>query len=949
MKNLITCALSLFLLLNVHLARGQSAGLKGRILDKSYALPGATVALSGINKSTLSDIEGYFTITGLKAGKYVLTVNYMGYEKYTSPVEIRENKINTMPDIIMIAGANKLSDVTITSSMHLSESKALNMQKNAINLINVIAADGIGKLPDRNAAEAVQRIPGVSIERDQGEGRYVAVRGLPAEWNSTKMNGNRLPTAADEGASRATAFDFFPTEIIGYVEVAKALTPDIDGDALGGSVNFITKTSPSKFTVDATVGAGYNAKSEKGIYSGSLMIGNKSKDGKFGYIINISQWNRNWAADNFEARRSGDEGVYRLELRDYIGERRTTGFNGGFEFNPNERNKFYTKLNYGKLLDKETHYKHRIRFDKFNTATNTGRIELQNIVNDLNFDFYAAEIGGKHIYNKGVLNWSLAHYSTEFYYGNIPDAKNNSYYSIYFNQNNVGLDSRYIQDRGKGPRAYWNSDGGYMNNENMFGYLSNPNFQTSAQQMNFSMLELYKVWVKERDNIVASADYDLNINDRLKLKLGAKLRDKDRRATFSDEFYNWNGIDNTPTLADYSPYNIFQPGGKDFLKELGTNIGSSFGPVLSSAGMTKFYTDNFTNGNLKLSDGDSEILANGGGLGRNFDVDETHASVYGMATYNIGEKLTLLGGLRLENTYTKVRGYQFDITADRPEGVLSRVSKTKKYLSVLPMVHLKYAAEENTNLRFAATRTFTRPDFGYLVPGGTYIAADNEYDGGNPDVNPTYSYNFDLMGEHYFGKLDVISAGMFYKLITDPIFMDTRQGDINNHTGVEISQPLNGDNAWLFGFEVSGNKRLNFLPGFLSGFGVQANYTFTKSEMSIAGRSGKTSLPRQGKHLANAQLYYEKGGLNIRAAYNFKSKYITEHGTSGLARDDVYYGDYSALDGNISYKINSHFTIFAEANNLLNQKLEYYYGDESRPKQVEYYGIRGQMGLKWSL
>lgn len=946
MKKITFLIYAIFLLLSFT-SFAQSGVIKGRVLDGPYPLPGATIQLNGTKKTATTDFEGNFTISGVAPAEYEIQIAYLGYDKLNQVVIVVDGKITTVPDILLQSVSSNLDEVVVTTSRKLSEAKALNMQKNSINVINVIAADGIGKLPDRNAAEAVQRIPGVSIERDQGEGRYVAVRGLPAEWSSTTMNGNRLPTAADEGASRATAFDFFPTEMIAYVEVAKALTPDIDADALGGSVNFITKTAPSKFTVDATLGAGYNEKSGKGIYSGAVTVGDKK--GKIGYILNFSQWNRNWASDNFEARRSGDEGVYRLELRDYTGERHTTGFNGGFEFNPNDKNKLFVKLNYGKLLDEETHYKQRIRFDKFNKATNAGRIELQNIRNDLNFDFYGAEIGGKHIGNKSVLDWSLSHYSTEFYYGNIPDAKNNSYFVMQFNQSGVGFNPGYIQDRGNGPRAYWESDGGIMNTGNMFGYLSDPNFKTDPAKMNFANLELYKVGVKERDNIVATINYELTANDDLKLKFGGKFRDKDRRAVFSDEFYTWTGNGTAPTLANYSQYNIEQPGRTDYLNELNTNIGNSFGPVLSEGGMNQFYNDHFHNGDLALSKSDSEVLANGGGLGRNFDVDETHTSAYGMATYKINEKVTFLGGIRATNTNTKVSGYQYDVTDENPGGVLSRVTKTKNYLSILPMVHLKYSPDDNTNVRVAATRTFTRPDFGYQAPGGTYLAADNEYDGGNPSVNPTYAYNFDLMGEHYFGKLDVISAGVFYKIITDPIFMDTRQGNINGHTGVEISQPRNGDNAWLAGAEISGNKKFDFLPGFLSGFGIQANYTFTKSEMTIPGRAGKTSLPRQGDHLINAQLYYEKGDFNIRAAYNFKGKYITEHGTSGLERDDVYYADYSALDANVSFKLSDHITLFAEANNLLNQKLEYYYGDKSRPKQVEYYGMRGQVGVKWSL
>lgn len=924
----------------------QNKVLKGRVLDGAEPLPGVVVALVKENKHTATDLNGYFLFQDLDEKQYEIRLKYFSYNDKQEVVDLTQQDNYTFQ---MNAAGSNLDEIVITSAKRLSEAKAINMQKNSISLVNVIASDGIGKLPDRNAAETVQRIPGVSIERDQGEGRYVAVRGLPAEWNSTTMNGHRLPTAADEGASRATAFDFFPTEIIGYVEVFKALTPDIDGDALGGSVNFITKTAPADFVLNAAVGMGYNQLSNKGVYSGSFTVGDRSKNGKFGYIVNASRWNRNWATDNFEARRSGDEGVYRLELRDYTGERQTTGVNTGLEYKWSENSKLFARLNYGKLLDKELHYKRRIRFDKFNATTNTGRIELQNIVNDLNFDFYGGEVGGEHQLTKGKLDWSLGHYRTAFYYGNIPDKANHSYLAMMYTQDQVPFNAALLEDRGKGMRAYWGTDQGALNQDNIFDYLGDAAFVEDPAKMKFTNFQLYKVEVKERDNIVASVNYEWESSNRLKWKFGAKFVDKERSAEFADEFYGWAGAQSAPVLADQQPYLVGQPGASDYLKPLNTTIGNSFGPVLSKEGMQDFYYNHFFNGDLALLKGDSEILAEGRGLGRNFKVREQHSSAYGMLTYKINDQLTFLGGLRATHTNTTIEGYNYQQDEGQTEGKLTKVKDRKDYLSLLPMLHLKYTMDDNTNLRLAMTRTFTRPDFGYLAPGGTYLAADNQYIGGNPSVNPTYAYNFDLMAEHYFGELDVISGGLFYKKITDPIFVNAEQGTYNGISGVEMAQPRNGDNAWLLGAEISGNKKFDFLPGFWSGFGMQANYTFTKSEMKIPSRAGVTSLPRQAKHLFNAQLYYEKGGLNVRAAYNFKGKYITEHGASGLSRDDVYYGNYASLDANITYKLSKNFTLFVEANNLLNSKLEYYYGDSSRPLQVEYYGIKGMLGLKWEL
>lgn len=934
----------------------QNSIIKGRVLDRNFPLPGATTVVAGTNNGAVTDFDGYFTITGVAPGNYEFSVSYIGYETYTSSIQIKEGEVLNLKDIQLQFGSN-LEEIVLTSSARrLSEAKALNIQKNSLKIVNVIAADGMGKLPDRNVAEAVQRIPGVSIERDQSEGRFVAVRGLPSEWNSTTINGNRIPTAEEETSSRAVAFDFFPTEMIGYVEVSKAITPDQEGDAIGGSVNFITKTAPTKFTLDGTLAMGLNEKSDKGIYSGSVTFGNKSKSGETGYIVNFSQWNRNWATDNFEARRKGDEGVFRLELRDYTGERKTTGLNGAFEFNPTDNDKLYVKGNFGTLSDEELHYKHRIRFDKykgFDDNTNqTGRVELQNIYNELITQFIGVELGGKHTHSKSKIDWSLTSYRNEFKYGNIPDKENKSYFLIKFKQDGIGFNPAYLEDRGNGPRVYWDSDGGTLNASNpsnLFGFYSDPNFQVDPSQLTFSDLELYKISVLERDNIVAQLNIEQEINSDFTVKIGGKFRDKDRRAVFSDEFYGWNGSGTLPVLSDFSDQNIEQPGRSEFLSELGTNIGNSFSSqVLSPEGMVSFYDTNF-DANLTLLEEDSEIVTNGGGLGRNFDVDETHASVYAMGIYKISDKLTLLGGVRATNTNTEVNGYRFNITDQNPDGVLQEVEEKKNYWSILPMLHLKYTPGENVNIRFAATRTFTRPDFGYLAPGGTFLAFDNEYKGGNSQVNPTYSTNFDVLGEYYFDNVGIISGGVFYKNITDPVFKSTEQGEINGISGVEISIPRNGEDAWLFGAEIGGNKKFDFLPGFLSGFGIQANYTYTKSEFTIPERENKTRLPRQADHLINAQLYYEKSGFNIRAAYNFKGEYITNHGSSGLDRDDIYYGDYSTLDANASFRINKHITIFTEVNNLLNEPLEYYYGDSSRPKQVEYYGIRGQAGVRWSL
>ena len=249
-------------------------------------------------------------------------------------------------------------EVVAVGYMFQGEMAAREEQRNSKKIVNVISADGIGKLPDRNAAEAVQRIPGLSIERDQGEGRFVAVRGLPSQWSSTSINGNRLPTAEEETTSRATAFDFFPTEMIQSVRVSKAVTADMEGDAIGGNVDFVTKSAPEERTLDVTAGYNYNDRAEEGGYNANILWGDRTDDGKFGYMVNATTWVRDWATDNYEPRRSG-EGIKRLELRDYTGTRETQGLNGAAEYNLDNGDRLYVNGIYGTLEDEEFHYKDR--------------------------------------------------------------------------------------------------------------------------------------------------------------------------------------------------------------------------------------------------------------------------------------------------------------------------------------------------------------------------------------------------------------------------------------------------------------------------------------------------------------------------------------------------------------------------------------------------------------
>lgn len=827
--------------------------------------------------------------------------------------------------------ARMIEEVVVQGRIVRGEMKALNAQMNSKKMVNVISADGMGKLPDRNAAEAVQRIPGISIERDQGEGRFVAIRGLPSHWSSASVNGDRLPTAEEETLSRATAFDFFPTEMIEMVEVSKAVTADMEGDAMGGNVNFVTRTAPDDKLLSVTLGTGYQEKAGKSGYNANILYGDVTDDGTFGFLVNATAWVRDWATDNIEARRGDDGiGIRRLELRDYTGTRETYGFNAAAEYNPTESDKYYVRLLYGTLEDDETHYKHRYRFDK-------DRIELQNIHDILITEMVGYEFGGDHVFNNGaVLDWKLSSYENEFRYGDVPDSADNAYFVTRFDQTNVGFVG--LEDRGTGNNyAYNQIDGGTDPAVLVSTHLPD-GFQMDPSQTNLNSVELYQIFINEKDKIVTQVNWTQPFSNELELKFGLKYRDKERIARFSDEFYVWNpSAGPLPTLADFNLRN--QPGRFDFFDDESASYDQDLSLVPGTSELEDFYITNRSN--FGLDEGESALVSNGGALGRNFDVFEKQLAAYGMATYQYSDDLIVIAGLRLEQTKTDTEGQVF------VEDVgLQDAGGSTDYVSVLPSVHLKYSLDDTTNIRAAITRTFSRPGFGTLSPGGAFSEQDNEFNSGNPEVDPTYSVNFDLMIERFYDDVGVLSAGYFYKSITDPIFQAVSVGEFNGNTGVTFLRPNNGGDAWLHGIELAISKRLTFLPSILSNLGVIANFTFMDSEMELDGRSDDAAIPRQADILYNATLYYDDGAFSTRIAYNYKDDFIEEHGSS--AADDNFYAEYASLDLSASYLINDQLTVFADMNNLLNEPLIYFQGDADRITQVEYYGRRVSLGVKYN-
>ena len=942
MRKLTPIAASLLALSSLNsFADGAISGL---VSDTSGILSGAKVSIVGSKFETSTNLKGQFSLNYLPPGKQTIRVEYLGYPAAEYDIIVVDDKSIDLGSLTLNVSSDTLEEVVSMGYMRRGEMKSINMQKESNNIKNVMTADGIGKLPDRNAAEALQRMPGVSIERDQGEGRFVAIRGLPAQWNSTSINGDRLPTAEEETTSRAVALDFFPTDMIELVEVSKALTPDMEGDAIGGNINFITRRAPNERTLTVNVGAGASEKAQGGSQSLNVLYGDRSDDGKFGFLINATGWVRDWATDNYEPRRAIDDdgiaGVHRLELRDYTGTRSTYGLNMAAEYLL-DHGLVYAKTMYGTLSDEETHYKSRVRYNK-------NRVELQHIYNELNTEMHGFEIGGEYDFSFDTrINWKLSTYQNRFEYGDIPNNEDNAYYVVKFNQSVDFDDDVGMRDGvNTGSGLIYNTIDGGTDPALEIGTHLPSDWSMDPTKAVLADVELYGIDIKERDKIVAQVDLIHNYNNHLELKTGFKYRNKERNASFYDRFYGWNEAEYgvTPTLAQVAAELnvdlVNQPGREDYLADLAIDYQSIFSKVIPVDDLKRWWDDN--QHKLIFLEGDSEVVENGGGLSRNFDLEETHMSLYGMATYKSSDKWTVLGGLRATQTKTDVHGF-VAVKTDQGTSVEPEQG-SKNYWSILPSLHTTYHVDDMTNIRLALTRTFSRPDFGQLSPGATYSEMENELKSGNPELEPTYSNNFDLMYEHYFDDAGIISVGYFYKQIIDPVFSQSYQGNYRDQS-VTVKSPLNGDDAWLHGIEFATNSNLGFISEQLNNFGFAFNFTLMDSAMDIPERDDNAKISRQADELFNVSMYYDNGDLAARIAVNHKGKYIEDHGSNSSL--DTYYGDYTSLDFTASYQITSQAMLYVELNNLTDEPLQYFTGSEQRPNQIEYYGIRGQIGFKY--
>jgi TonB-dependent receptor len=950
MKNLQTLVLAIFGLLSYQTIQAQV--IQGKIVAKDGALPGATVRIKGSNQAAISSEQGDFRLNAAKASQLTLHFSFIGYADLDTTISVPASGVS-LGNILLKPANSTLGEVIVTGFVAGSQSKAYSIKKNALAIMDVVVADAIGKLPDRNAAEAIQRIQGVAVARYHGEADQATVRGTPFSWTSTLFNGSRLPSASVYG-TRASILDAVPSEMIQRVEVSKALTPDMEADAIGGSINFVTKTAPTKRVFNVSAAGGYNAFSQNGTTNGSLTYGDRFFGGKLGIILTGAFWDRNWGTDSYDVSYNTGSAIAldrtsinSIMFKRYMGKRQTSGLTFGIEYKFNNNHKIFSRGLWDKFDDiRPVHesyvdytnkrYQYNYRYSHYQTALN------------------GFEVGGEHYFgDKLKVDWLASDYHTKFFL-ETPSTNGTKGLPIATFRQRINGGFIGLSSNGK---KYWNFDSpdGIGQDPMLFDpMLGNAAEVMDPTKLTLQQLVIYGLNTEEADKNL-QVNFSHETSEKLKLKAGLKFRSKSRDASFGTTAV-WVpnaalGIPGSPALVPLSSLTREEfPIGAGYFNELELDYSNMIMKPLTPQALFDLYSSAAltANGMRDVSPASNATLK--------YKATESVASAYVMGEYKVAENITLVGGLRSETTFLSLDGNKLSATkvGTTTTNTVTPIKQENQYTNLLPMFHAKMALNEKSNLRFAYTSTFSRANFSDLNPGENIDMTQSipTISRGNTALKPTKSQNFDLMYEHYFDNLGIVSGGLFYKKLQDIVFSN-RSIETISGTNYVLTQATNISDGNLFGFEVGVNKRLNFLPGFLSGLGVEANYTHIQSEAKVpvigTSRYDVTELPNQSKHLYNAILFYEKNGVMIRLAGNFRGASL-ETINQSLGKDFyTYTGKNFTLDASASVQVSKRIKAFVELNNLNNEPLKTYLGDERRVTMVEWYSSRGQAGIRWEL
>ena len=917
-----------------------AATVTGRVRDantNAFVL-GATVTLHELNRDVVTDREGAFTLHDVPAGSYTLVVSYLGYNDATQRVDAAAS--DGRPLEIAIGGEVVQLGSFVVAGNREGQARALQQKRTADNVMDVVAADSMGKLPDGNAGEAVRRLPGVFAEVDQNEGRYIVVRGLDSGLNNITIDG--VNVGSPEAATRGVAMDAVPADLISRIEVVKAVTPDMDHAAIGASINVVT---PSAFDRKesffyGTLAGGYNNGNDHTPYNGSATYGAKfGAEERWGLVVGGSYSYRHYNSHRMStngtpwALRNGFWVPTTQQLFLYDVERQRSGAKANLEFRPTPATQLSLRATFNRFQDREGRDLSAFDFASGaltnQTATSGtfagGRatIQFRGYLQRHTIANYA--LSGKHTAGPNVFDFTL---------------------------------STGTAEKTTPSRIDWefrSAAGAFANTYDT----SSPNFHVTPVASFYNAASYPFRRVRKRADVETE---DL-INVGANLKHNQQLFGRDGYWQIGARYFSRDKLrdrtnDNYVAGTGANLFNLGQPG-------LSLPAPSYFDgqyritprlnvPALEELqlGTPRFFVADPASTLTDSNTGDYHIIENLG-------------AAYAMARADFG-RWTLLGGVRLEQTDADFAGNEMPVRNGVFQGV-RRVKGTQRYTDVLPGLHLRGSPSKNLVVRAAWTNTIGRPNYNDLSPSRDFDYTEitpglntGSLSSGNPDLQPYQSMNFDLTAEYYLRNAGIASVSAFHKRIDNPIYSRTATlggvlGDNVTTTFENLrfdllntSRPENAEAGKITGLELNYQQQLRMLPSPFDGLGFSVNYTIVDSEVKAFSRPGET-LPffKQADDIGNVALFYEKYGFEVRVAWSRTGAYLTALGAN--REGDAYQREREIVDAKVSYRLTKRFKIFADVINLRQEPLEEYIGRPERGTATEKYWWTATFGVNWNL
>jgi TonB-dependent receptor len=914
------------------IAQGKGASISGHITDAGGGvLQGASITVQPGNASAVSDGQGQYTVANLAPGTYILTVSYSGFSPFTQSVNLSAGQTASVDATLQLATA--VQTIHVEASLR-GEAEQVQEQRTSDNILNVMSSDVIASLPNANVADAVGRLPGVTLERDEGEGKYVQIRGTEPRLTNVTIDG--VNVASPEVAVRQIKLDVVPADLIDSVALNKTLSANQDGDAIGGTVDLKLKTAGDQPTLVIGGTGGYTPilggreLGQIGFTAGQRFGVNK----KFGVIFGYTYDYNGRGIDDIEP--SIDPGYAAptydsLDLREYRYQRTRWGFGGSADYRLNANSDIFVHYLYSDFKDYGNKWVYTLNDDVNSGVITPDSPQFTTSQRTPDQAIGSVAIGGKHEFSSTWFNWD-ASVST----GRELQAAGNP-----------GVKFTYLG----------NATCQYEPAATTNPFL--PQWDPACTAPGSAIFDPTQYAIKEFDTSYGTTE-------------GINLQGS---ASFG-KHYRWGGHDGIFEFGakirnahDYQNANSpeWDPNGTYLMSQFLSGFQNPdyyngdyrIGPVTSYSKLNDFFNQN--PGDFTLDVGDTHIDNDTA----NYNLTERVTAAYVMNTLQFG-KWQLQTGFRLEATELEIQGFQ--VLLDPTTGNYASTNPThgnQWYLDPLPSVQLRYGITPDSDIRAVYGRGLSRPNPYDLVPYSTVDQSQNPYviTMGNPNLNAEHANDFDVLYEHYLKPYGVIQGGFFYKQLIDPIYYTTSLNQASplcptSQGTCPTSTVINGSNAHVGGIELAYQQRLAFLPSEFNGLSVAANYTYTYSQAhGLPGRTDNPALQRQAPNAWNIGPSYDYKRLSAHLGLTYNSQMIYQYqyttatdaanlGVKGPA-GDIYLYPHFQVDAQATFRVHDGLSFLVSGENINNEVFGFYTGSPNYVDQREFYKPSISVGFRW--